>query len=195
VHVNNDALVAVLGPDTVAAVHGYRLAVIRQAERRGLALVSEPLSGVMQLAGGYVVVDPVDIRLTVRATPDLPPTWRSLRWCPAEGWSVAHGRLDPPARYFTGPDATPGQLVPTAAEVVDWACAQPAGSTEPPIGLELDDDVAAVHRLLRFVDRQHPMSLHRAHHPMPAPAAGEDHEPIGLSNPRSEPREHVRPRC
>jgi hypothetical protein len=49
--VNNDALVAALGPDTVAAaVHGYRLAVIREAERRGLTLVSEPLSAVIQLS-------------------------------------------------------------------------------------------------------------------------------------------------
>ena len=68
-NVNNDALVAALGPDTVAAVHGYRLAVIREAERRGLTLVSESLSAVIQLSAGCVVVDPVDIRLTFRATP------------------------------------------------------------------------------------------------------------------------------
>jgi hypothetical protein len=183
--VNNDALVAAVGPDTVAAVHGYRLAVIRQAECRGLALVSEPLSGVVQLAGGCVVVDPVDIRLTLRAAPGLTPTWRALRWCPAEGWSVAHGRLDPPARYFAGPGATPLQLVPTAADVIDWACAQPTGSTEPPTGLELDDDVAAIHRLLRFVDRQYSMSLHQAYRPKSAPTGGDHDEPIELSHPRS----------
>jgi hypothetical protein len=33
---NNDALVAALGMDAVAAVHGYRLHVISEAERRGL---------------------------------------------------------------------------------------------------------------------------------------------------------------
>jgi hypothetical protein len=166
--VNNDAFVAALGPDTVAAVHGYRLAVIREAECRGLTLVSEPLSGVLQLAGGCVVVDPVDIRLTIRAPSRPALTGQALRWCPAEGWSLAPSRLDPPARYLAGLGATPLQLVPTVAEVVDWACAQPAGSTEPPAGVELDDDVAAIHRLLRFVDRQHPMALHQAYLPVPA---------------------------
>ena len=33
---DNDALVAALGPDAVAAVHGYRLAVLAEAGRRGL---------------------------------------------------------------------------------------------------------------------------------------------------------------
>lgn len=185
---NNDALVAALGPDTVAAVHGYRLAVIREADRRGLALVSEPLSAVMQMsATGGVVVDPVDIRLTCRAKPGLPLAGRALRWCPAEGWSIARSRLDPPARYFAGPGATPLQLVPTAAEVITWACAQPAGSNQPPCGLELDDDVTAIHRLIGFVDRQHPMSLHQAYLPGPAaPVCGSDHTSRpSWSNPRS----------
>lgn len=185
---NNDALVAALGPDTVAAVHGYRLAVIRQAECRGLTLASEPLSGVMQLAGGCVVVDPVDIRLTIRATSRHALTGWALRWCPAEGWSLAASRLDPPARYLAGPGATPLQLVPTAADVVDWTCAQPAGSTEPPTGVEFDDDVTAIDRLLRFVDRQHPMSLHQAYCPMPASTEGDHHEPTELSTRAVEPR-------
>jgi hypothetical protein len=163
--VNNDALVAALGPDTVAAVHGYRLAVIREAERRGLTLVSEPLSAVVQLTAGCVVVDPVDIRLTFRAASGFKLANWALRWCPAEGWSIARDRLDPPARYLAGPGATPLQLVPTAEEVVDWACAQPLGSNEPPRGLGLDDDVAAIQRLLGFVDRQHPMSLYQAYLP------------------------------
>jgi hypothetical protein len=183
--VNNDALVAALGPDTVAAVHGYRSAAIRQAGCRGLTLVSEPLSGVVQITGGYVVVDPVDIRLTIRTTSRPALTGRALRWCPAEGWSIAHSRLDPPTRYLTGPGATPLQLVPLAAEVIDWVCAQPAGSTEPPTGVELDDDVAAIHRLLRFVDRRHPMSLHQAYLPVPAWTEGDHHEPTELSNPRN----------
>lgn len=170
---NNDALVAALGPDTVPAVHGYRLAVLGEAERRGLALVSEPLSGVMQLSpGGCVVVDPVDIRLTFRATPGLPLAGRALRWCPAQGWSIARSRLHPPARFLAGPGATPLQLVPTAAEVLDWACAQPTGSEEPPTGVELDDDAAAIHQLLAFVDRQHPMSLDQAYLPGAAVAQG-----------------------
>ena len=160
---NNDALVAALGPDTVPAVHGYRLAVLREAKRRGLALISEPLSGVMQLSpGGCVVVDPVDIRLTFRATPGH---GRALRWCPAQGWSIARSRLHPPARYLAGPGPTPLHLVPSAQEVIDWACAQPAGSEEPPTGVELDDDAATIHRLFAFVDRQYPMSLHQAYLP------------------------------
>lgn len=162
---NNDALVAALGADTVAAVHGYRLAVIREAERRGLTLVSESLSAVIQLSAGCVVVDPVDIRLTFRAASGFKLANWALRWCPAEGWSIARDRLDPPTRYFAGAGASPLQLVPTAEEVVDWACAQPAGSNEPPRGLGLDDDVAAIERLLGFVDQQHPMSLYQAYLP------------------------------
>jgi hypothetical protein len=176
--VNNDALVAALGPDTVAAVHGYRLAVIGEAERRGLTLLSEPLSAVIQLSAGCVVVDPVDIRLTFRAAPGLKLGRRALRWCPAEGWSIARNRLDPPARYFAGPGANPLQLVPTAEEVVDWACAQPNGSYEPPRGVGLDDDVAAIQRLLEFVDQQHPMSLYQAYLPGQVASSSDDrHQP------------------
>ena len=133
---NNDALVAALGPNTVAAVHGYRAAVIEEAERRGLVLVSEPLSDLAQNStGAFVVIDPVDIRLTFRAKPGLALAGRTLRWCPAEGWSIARSRLDLPARYLTSPEATPLEPVPTPAEVIDWACAQPAGSVEPPVGV------------------------------------------------------------
>jgi hypothetical protein len=42
---NNDALVAALGMDAVAAVHGYRLHVISEAERRGLRLINGALPG------------------------------------------------------------------------------------------------------------------------------------------------------
>ena len=84
---NNDALVAALGPDTVAAVHGYRLAVLREGERRGLTLVSEPLSDVMQLPpGGCVVIDLVEIRLTFRTAPNPTLSGRALRWCTVQGW-------------------------------------------------------------------------------------------------------------
>ncbi len=86
---------------------------------------------------------------------------------------------------LAGPGATPLQLVPAPADVVDWTCAQPAGSNEPPTGVDLDDDVAAIHRLLRFVDRQHPMSLHQAYLPVPAPTEGDHHESTELSGPRS----------
>jgi hypothetical protein len=125
--------------------------VIEEAERRGLVLVSEPLFDVVQdSGGGYVVIDPVDIRLTFRAKPGLALAGRALRWCPLDGWSIARSQLDPPARYLAAPGATPLELVPTAANVIDWACAQPAGTVEPPVGVELDDDAAAIHRLLAF---------------------------------------------
>ena len=168
-HMHNDALIAALGPDTVAAVHGYRAAVIGEAARRGLVLHSDPLSDVVwDSACRFVVIDPVDIRLTFHGTPGLALAGRALRWCPAEGWSIARSRLHAPARYLASPAATPLELVPTPVEVIDWACAQPAGSLEPPVGVELDDDTAAIRRLLAFVDRQHPVSLHEAYLPGPA---------------------------
>jgi hypothetical protein len=183
--VNNEALVAALGPDTVAAVHGYRLAVIREAGRRGLTLLSEPLSAVIQLSAGCVVVDPVDIRLTFRTAPGFKLAERALRWCPADGWSIARHRLDPPARYFAGPGANPLQLVPTPEEVVDWACAQPIGSNEPPRGVGLDDDVAAIQRLLGFVDQLHPMSLNQAYLPGPVDSSRHDHHQQSEPTPSS----------
>jgi hypothetical protein len=52
---NNDALVAALGMDAVAAVHGYRLHVISEAERRGLTdqrgAPWRPDDGVAELVG------------------------------------------------------------------------------------------------------------------------------------------------
>ena len=39
---NNNALVAALGSDAVAAVHGYRLEVVDEARLRGLTLRSVP---------------------------------------------------------------------------------------------------------------------------------------------------------
>jgi hypothetical protein len=38
---NNHALIAALGPDAVDAVHGYRVAVLAEAERRWLCLAAE----------------------------------------------------------------------------------------------------------------------------------------------------------
>jgi hypothetical protein len=47
----------------------------------------------------------------------------------------------------------------------------------------LDDDAAAIHRLLAFVDRQHPVSLHEAYLPLATTATGEraDHQADRLS--------------
>ncbi|WP_214371364.1 hypothetical protein [Pseudonocardia sp. H11422] len=83
---NNDALVSAFGMDAVAAVHGYRVQVISEAQRRGLRLVSEALSDVVQLSAEvYVIVDPIDIRLIFLPSsgrPDL--TGWTLGWAPAE---------------------------------------------------------------------------------------------------------------
>ena len=51
---DNNALVAALGSDAVAAVHGYRLEVVDEARSRGLTLRS-----VSTGAGS----DPLDVRL------------------------------------------------------------------------------------------------------------------------------------
>ena len=52
--VNNNALVAALGSDAVAAVHGYRLEVVEEARLRGLTLRSAPTGP---------GADPLDVRL------------------------------------------------------------------------------------------------------------------------------------
>jgi hypothetical protein len=54
---NNGALVVVLGMNA-AAVNGYRAAVISEAARRGLRLVSGSLSDVAWTAAGVAIVDP-----------------------------------------------------------------------------------------------------------------------------------------
>jgi len=65
---NNDALVAALGMDALAPVNGYRHAARDEATRRGLCLISEPLSDVVAVSpGACVIVDPIDIRLAFRA--------------------------------------------------------------------------------------------------------------------------------
>jgi hypothetical protein len=89
--VNSDALVAALGPDAVAAVHGYRLALLAEADRRGLRLVSEaPTDAVPGAAGRCVVVDPIDIRLAFV----YPPSRRPRRTDPDVG---SRARLVPVA--------------------------------------------------------------------------------------------------
>jgi hypothetical protein len=60
-----------------------------------------------------------------------------------------------PISYYAGSDATPLYLVPTAAEVMDWATgdlgAPSVGGSTPPTGVELDDDPEAIQRLLGFL--------------------------------------------
>ncbi|MHA6793814.1 hypothetical protein ACVGVM_09910 [Pseudonocardia bannensis] len=152
---NNDALVAALGVDAVAAVNGYRLHVISEAERRGLRLVSEVLSDVVQVSAEVRIVDPIDIRLTFLHCPGCPElAGRTLRWGPAHGWSLSHRTANAPLSYYAGPGATPLLLVPTAPEVVRWATGECDGPAAPPVGAELDDDPEAIHRLLSFIDPQ-----------------------------------------
>lgn len=153
------ALVAALGMDAVAAVRGYRLQVISEAERRGLRLVSQASSDIAQPSTDVQPVDSLDIRLTFRLTPgraDL--AGRMLRWCPAQGWSLSSTGPHPPHRYYAGPHRSPLHLVPTAPELLEWATGDldspAAGHSTPPRGVELDDDPEAIQRLLSFVDRQ-----------------------------------------
>jgi hypothetical protein len=104
-------------------------------------------------------IDPIDIRLTFLHCPgraDL--AGRTLRWCPAHGWSVSHRTANAPLSYYAGPVATPLLLVPAAPEVVDWATGEFDGLATPPVGVDLDDDAEAIHRLLGYLDdgRQRP---------------------------------------
>jgi hypothetical protein len=153
---NSYALVAALGMDAVAAVRGYRLQVISEAQRRGLSLVSEALSDVVQLPVGALLVDPINIRLIFSHIPDRADlAGRVLRWSPAHGWSSLRGGAYAPISYYAGSDATPLDLVPTAAEVMEWAIGDLGtpwtGGSRPPTGVELDDGPEAIHRLLSFM--------------------------------------------
>jgi hypothetical protein len=155
VEVNNDALVAALGMDAVTAVHGYRLHVISEAERRGLRLVSEALSDLEQVGADIHIVDPIDIRLAFLHCPGRSElAGRTLRWGPAHGWSLSHCAANAPLSHYVGPHATPLLLVPTAPEVVRWATGECDGPAGPPVGVELDDDSEAIRRLLSFIDPQ-----------------------------------------
>ena len=155
---NNDALVAALGMDAVAAVHGYRSQVLVEAERRGLRLVSQALTEVVVKVCTQVhIIDPIDIRLTFRHCPGRPDlAGRTLCWNPEHGWSVSHRTAGAPLAHLAGPDAAPLQLVPTVAEVVTWAAGEFDGPSTPPVGVDLDDDPVAIRRLLGFIDADRP---------------------------------------
>jgi len=71
---DNNALVAALGSDAVAAVHGYRLEVVDEARSRGLTLRS-----VSAGAGS----DPIDVRLVFADGPAGVLTGQVLTWGPA----------------------------------------------------------------------------------------------------------------
>jgi hypothetical protein len=160
----NDALVAALGIDAVAAVRGYRLQVISEAARRGLPLVTiSPSVLVPASPDACLVIDPVEIRLTIlssRGWDDL--AGRMLGWSPAHGWAVFQSTTSSPIAYYADACARPIDLVPTPARVVDWVTGGSHGSVHPPVGIELDDDPEAIQRLLGFVDPKYRMFLNEA---------------------------------
>ena len=160
---NSDALMAALGMDAVAAIRGYRSDIVADAARRGLRLVSGPLSHVTRTARGDApVMDPLDIRLTFdRSRADL--DGRVLRWNAAEGWSARSPREPSAVRYYAGPGARPADLVPAAPAVLDWAVLDRAVagsdatrySASPPEGVDIDDDPRTLRRLIDFIEPRH----------------------------------------
>jgi hypothetical protein len=165
---NNDALVAALGMDAVAAVHGYRLAVCAEAAERGLGLISRPLSEVVVSPDVSVIIDPIDIRLAfVPSRGRRGLAGRTLTWGPEHGWAMSRRAANAPLSFYTGPGASPLDLVPTPPEVLDWAVGGFDGDGIPPIGVDIDDDPEAIHRLLGFVDLRSGFSTVEAFLPAP----------------------------
>lgn len=178
---NNDALVAALGMDAVAAVQGYRTAMLDEAEGRGYRVVSQALSDVVPISSGVcVVIDPIDIRLTITGPADTDLTGSTLVWNPAEGWSRSRPGACP--TFFAGAAARPLDLVPTPPEVFAWATDGAVGPIRPPLHVDLDDDPAVVGRLLAFIGpgRRRPMFDAFAPGSRPSPRA-EPH--AGLAEP------------
>ena len=106
---DNNALVAALGSDAVAAVHGYRLEVVERGPVRGLTLrPARPDPD-----------HPIDVRLVFADGPAGVLTGQVLAWGPDRGWSIARSVADAAPRYLAGPLARPLDLVPTPAEVLD----------------------------------------------------------------------------
>ena len=97
---NNNALVAALGSDAVAAVHGYRIAVVDEARVRGLTLRSARTSA---------TTDPIDIRLVFADGPGGALTGQVLTWGPQGGWAIA--RAQPTRRPATWPARSPGRWI------------------------------------------------------------------------------------
>lgn len=141
------ALVAALGMDATAAVRGYRLRVIAEAERRGLRLTSVPVPDVMQCS--------MQIRLAfLRSDGYADLAGRELRWSPRMA-----GRYPTPertSRRATTPVPMPSHW--TSCPSLAWATGDingpAAGHSGRPMGVELDDDPEAIQRLLGFVTPQ-----------------------------------------
>ena len=169
---NNDALVAALGMDAVAAVHGYRHAVRAEATHRGLCLISQPLSDVVAVSPGVcVIVDPIDIRLAFVHARGSNLTGRTLTWNPEHGWAMSHRTASGPLCFYAGPGAGSLDLVPTPPQVLDWAVGELDGNGMPPARVDLDDDPEAIRRLLGFLDQSSDFSGVEAFTPTPPRAS------------------------
>jgi hypothetical protein len=154
---NNHALIAALGPDAVDTVHGYRVAVLAEAERRRLCLAAEavPVDAAVT-PRGFAGIGAVAIRLAFiycRSRPDL--AGRTLQWGPEQGWSMSHRLANRPLCYYARSVTEPPQLVPSPPELLDWAVAEPSGGAYPPATGQLDNNADAIERLLKFVDPVH----------------------------------------
>ncbi|MBA3367355.1 MAG: hypothetical protein H0T99_01545 [Geodermatophilaceae bacterium] len=127
---HSDALVAALGVETVAAVHGYRLEVIAEARRRGLSLVSEAPSDLLSpFAGDFGLSDTADIRLIILEGPD--GGGARLRWKPDTGWWLARPGANPDRNSYVPADALGFDLVPAASALLDWVARKLHGAHRP----------------------------------------------------------------
>ena len=154
---NEHALIAALGPDADDTVHGYRVAVLAEAERRRLCLAAEAVPVDAAVAPrGFAGIGAIAIRLAFlycRSRPDL--AGRTLQWGPEQGWSMSHRLANRPLCYYARSVTEPPQLVPSPPELLDWAVAEPSGGAYPPATGRFDNHADAIKRLLRFVDRVH----------------------------------------
>lgn len=187
---DNDALVAALGSDAVAAVNGYRSRVVLEAGRRGVRLVSVPFPGPGRDSTGTHVTDPIDVHLRVVHSPGFPSlTGRTLHWSPARGWSMSHHTASAPLNHFAGPGAAAILLVPPVLAVVDWALGDLHGRGGPPVDVELDDDPVAIYRLRGFVEAPTPPQEFASASPAGPPNAPEyPHGPRQVHASRSDRR-------
>ncbi|MDQ3579998.1 MAG: hypothetical protein M3443_20855 [Actinomycetota bacterium] len=127
---HSDALVAALGVETVAAVHGYRLDVIAEARRRRLSLVSEAPSDLAPpFDGDLRVSDTAHIRLIILEGPD--GGGARLRWKPDTGWWLARPGANPDRNSYVPADALGFDLVPAAPALLDWVARELHGAQLP----------------------------------------------------------------
>jgi hypothetical protein len=114
------------------------------------------------------VIDPIDIRLNVIGPAGSGLAGRTLAWDPSQGWSLS--RPGAALAFFAGPAATPMDLAPTPANLMDWVADGAVAAATPPAGVELDDDPVAVGRLLGFIDLDRRIPLFHAFAPDSSPS-------------------------